>query len=150
MTLVLTVLARSSSSVRWTLSRGVTLTSNRHHGQSCTLRNLRTLRWIQRTANCSTCHKHNKYSVDNRKKYQTKLKERTLVCLDIVHVIRRLMNKMNQTNGCVLNLLTFFPNKLYFSEDIIFKGRTIVFYVLKKSEHGRSLLTFRLTILWLS
>lgn len=84
-----------------------------------------------------------------QKKYQTKFKERTFVCLDIVHVIRRLMNKMNKTYGFVLDLLTFFPNKSYFSEDIL-EGRTIVFYVFENSEHGRSLLTFRLTILWLS
>lgn len=54
---------------------------------------------------------------------------------------------MNKTYGFVLDLLTFFPNKSYFSEDIILKGRNIVFYVFKNSEHGRSQLTFRLTIL---
>lgn len=40
----------SCSSVRWTLSRGVTRTRRRHHGQSRTARNAFTLRWMQRTA----------------------------------------------------------------------------------------------------
>ena len=51
----LTVFARNSSSVRWTFSKGVTRTKSLHHGQSRTLKNFRTLRCMQRTANCSTC-----------------------------------------------------------------------------------------------